>query len=179
MYFKLNGKTIIKVKTGNGLYIVNHVSKHHKEMEFPSIDYNMSDSNDQQSPMDELSKQTGTLNQSGKDQYLLFHRRFAHLGRKKISKLHTVTTLDHRIQVPKDLDRREVCTIAEMKTSIPKTFANYMISKLAFIQLDIAGPFPTSLQGNRYFLLIIDCFTCKNWVLLVKEKSDAKKSLEE
>jgi hypothetical protein len=46
----------------NGLYIMNHISKCHKEMAFPSIDYNMSDSNDQQSPMDELLKQTGTLN---------------------------------------------------------------------------------------------------------------------
>jgi hypothetical protein len=83
MYFKLNGKTIIKAKMENGLYIVNHVSKYYKEMAFPSIDYNMSDSNDQQSPMDELSKPTGVLNQSAKDQYLLFHRRFAHLGKRK------------------------------------------------------------------------------------------------
>jgi hypothetical protein len=73
MYFKLNRKTIIKVKIENGLYIVNHVSKTYKEIAFSSIDYNISDSNDQQSPIDELLKPTGTLNQSAKDRYFLFH----------------------------------------------------------------------------------------------------------
>jgi hypothetical protein len=73
MYFMLNGKIIIKVKIENGLYIVNHISKRHKEIAFPSIDYNTSNSNDQQSPMDELSKPTGMLNQSAKDQYLLLY----------------------------------------------------------------------------------------------------------
>jgi hypothetical protein len=85
-----------------------------------------------------------------------------------------VTTLNQPIEVPKDLDICEVCAITKMKNSIPKTLANHMISKLTLIQVDIAGPFLTSLQGNRYFLLIIDSFTCKNWVLVLKEKSDAK-----
>jgi hypothetical protein len=62
IYFKLNRKMIIKGKIENGLYIVNHISKHHKEIAFPNIDYNISNSIDQQSPMDELSKPTRTLN---------------------------------------------------------------------------------------------------------------------
>jgi hypothetical protein len=67
IYFKLNGKTIIKVKMENGLYIVHHISKHHKEMAFPSVDYDMSNSNDQLMPIPKLSKQTDELNQSMKD----------------------------------------------------------------------------------------------------------------
>jgi hypothetical protein len=36
--------------------MMNHVSKHHKERAFPSIDYNISNSNNQESPIDRLSK---------------------------------------------------------------------------------------------------------------------------
>jgi len=27
------------------------------------------------------------------------------------------------------------------------------------LQMDILGPFPSSVSGNRYFLVIVDCFT--------------------
>jgi hypothetical protein len=87
-----------------------------------------------------------------------------------------VTTLDQQIKVLNDLDICEVCAITKMKNSI---LANHMVSELTLIQFDIAGPFPPSLQRNRYFLLIIDSFTHKNWVRVLKEKTDAKKALEE
>jgi hypothetical protein len=51
MYFKLNGKMIVKAMMENGRYIFNQVSKHHNEMAFPPIDYTKSDSNNQQSLM--------------------------------------------------------------------------------------------------------------------------------
>jgi hypothetical protein len=139
----------------------------------------MSNSNEKQLPIRGLARHTSGLNQSAKDRYLLFHRRFAHLSPKKISKLHTVTTLDKPVKVPKDLKICEGYAITKMKNSIPKTLANHMVSKLSLIQFDITSPFPTSVQGNRYFLLIIDSFTRKNWILVLKEKSDAKSALEE
>jgi hypothetical protein len=92
--FKLNGKTVIKARMENGLYIVNDVSKQYKETAFPSGDYNLNDSNQHQLPMTASSRQSGGLNQSPKDRYLLFHRPVAHRGLKKINKLHTMTTLD-------------------------------------------------------------------------------------
>jgi hypothetical protein len=49
---------IIKAKMENNLYIMNHISKHHKEMVFPSVDYDMSNSNDQLFPIPRSSKQT-------------------------------------------------------------------------------------------------------------------------
>jgi hypothetical protein len=73
MYFKLNRKTIIKAKMENSLYIVHHTSKRHKEMVFPSVNYNMSNSNNQPLPIPESFKQTSGLNQSVKDRYLLFY----------------------------------------------------------------------------------------------------------
>jgi hypothetical protein len=102
MYFKLNRKTVVKATMENSLYIVNHVSSHHRETAFHSIDHKMTDSNQQELPAPSLSNQTGRLNQSAKDRNLLFHRHFAHLSPKKISKLHTVITLGQPIKVPKD-----------------------------------------------------------------------------
>jgi hypothetical protein len=63
--------------------------------------------------------------------------------------------------------------ITKMINSIAKTLADHMITKLVIIQFDITSPFRISLQRKRYFLLIIACFTRKNWVQVLKEKSDA------
>jgi hypothetical protein len=65
-----------------------------------------------------------------------------------------------------------------MTNSISKTLTDHMITKLTLIQFDIASPCPILLQGNRYFLCIIDSFIWKNWVLDLNEKSDAKRALE-
>jgi hypothetical protein len=47
--------------------IVNHVSKQYKETAFPSVNYNMNDSNQQQLLMMASSRQSGALNQSTND----------------------------------------------------------------------------------------------------------------
>jgi hypothetical protein len=94
MYFKLNRKTVVKAMMENGHYIVDHVSSPYKETAFPCIDHNMNCSNKQELAIPTSSGRTGGLNQSAKDRYLLFRRCFAHLGPKKIYKLHSVTTLD-------------------------------------------------------------------------------------
>jgi hypothetical protein len=44
------------------------ISTHYRETAFSCIDYNMSDSNEQQLPMHGLSRYTSRLNQSAKDQ---------------------------------------------------------------------------------------------------------------
>ncbi|KAI0999756.1 hypothetical protein K3495_g8444 [Podosphaera aphanis] len=190
IYFKLKGKIIIKAKKENGSYIINHISSCLRETAFSSIDHDMDISNEQKLPVDGFSNDnfdvkapvtslSRDLNESDKDRYLLFHRCFAHLRPKKIGKLHTVTNLDKQIKIPKDVDICKVCALANMRNSIPKTLANHVASKLALVQFDIAGPFPTSLQGNRYFVLMIDVFTRKNWVRVLKTRGEAKIALEE
>lgn len=189
MYFKCNEKIFIKAKMINGLYIVKHDSKVLKENAFSSVDHDMNSPPEQDGTLNGLLTPKNQNNSfshfltapsnSDTDRYFLFHRRFAHLGPKKISKLHTVTTLEKPIKVPKELRICEVCAISKMKNSISKVLADHIASKIALVQLDIAGPFPESLQGNRYFLLIVDSFTHKNWVLVLKAKSDAKNALEE
>lgn len=51
--------------------------------------------------------------------------------------------------------------------------------KLALISIDIAGPFPPSIDGYRYLAEIIDNFTRKKWILFLKDKSSIIQELDE
>jgi hypothetical protein len=167
LWFKLGKKTIIKATMDDGLYVVSHITDGYQETAFPSAEQH------KPTEFDETELKDGE-----KERYLLYHRRFAHLGPAKIAKLHEVTTLQKKIQVPEKMEPCEVCALTKMRNSIPKQLREHKATKLALIQFDIAGPFPTSLRGNRWFLLIIDSYTRKNWVIPLKHKGDAQKELK-
>ncbi|KAI1001824.1 hypothetical protein K3495_g6378 [Podosphaera aphanis] len=65
-----------------------------------------------------------------------------------------------------------------MKNKISKTLSPWKENRLGLVQLDIAGPFPTSLRGNKYFMLIIDNATRRNWVICLPTKAAAVKELQ-
>jgi hypothetical protein len=165
--FKLGKKIIIKATMDDGLYVVSHVADGYQETAFPSTEQHTLPE------FDEAEHKAGE-----KERYLLYHRRFAHLGPAKIAKLHEVTTLQKKIRVPETMELCEVCALTKMRNSIPKQLREHKAAKLALIQFDIAGPFPTSLRGNRWFLLIIDSYTRKNWIIPLKHKGDAQKELK-
>jgi hypothetical protein len=60
-----------------------------------------------------------------------------------------------------------------MTNRIPKQLSTHKSKCLELIYLDIAGPFPQSMSGNPYFILIIDSYTRVNWIIPLKHKSDA------
>jgi hypothetical protein len=164
--FKLGKKIIIKATMDDGLYVVSHIADGYRETAFPSTEQHTLTEPDE-----------AELEIREKERYLLYHRRFAHLGPAKIAKLHEVTTLEKKIKVPEKKEICEVCALTKMRNSIPKQLRDHKAEKLALVQFDIAGPFPTSLRGNRWFLLIIDSYTRKNWVIPLKQKGDAQKEL--
>jgi hypothetical protein len=164
--FKLGKKIIIKATMDDGLYVVSHIADGYQETAFPSTEQHTPTEPDE-----------AELEIREKERYLLYHRRFAHLGPAKIAKLHEVTTLEKEIKVPEKKEICEVCALTKMRNSIPKQLRDHKAEKLALVQFDIAGPFPTSLRGNRWFLLIIDSYTRKNWVIPLKQKGDAQKEL--
>ena len=61
----------------------------------------------------------------------------------------------------------------KMRNKISKKLAKHKEEVLALVSLDVAGPFPTSLRGNRYFLQLIDNFSRKNWSIPLKTKDEA------
>ncbi|CCE31094.1 uncharacterized protein CPUR_04945 [Claviceps purpurea 20.1] len=62
-----------------------------------------------------------------------------------------------------------------MHNSIPKQLRSRTMDLLGRVQFDVAGPLHTPIRGNRYFLLIKEISTRREWVYLIptKEAYDA------
>jgi hypothetical protein len=179
MYFKNGNKTIVRATMREGLYIVTNVASGYEEKAFAGVinkDLETGeDSEAQENP--KAPQSTEELSRAEQERYILWHRRFSHLGPKKIRNLHKISTLAKPIKVPTNREPCKVCALTKMKNKIPKELSPHKQSRLALIQFDVAGPLPKSLRGNRYFLLIIDSYSRKNWVIPLKLKSDAGKEL--
>jgi hypothetical protein len=164
MYFKDGKNIIVEAKMQNGLYVVSHINspKAKKELAFVSnIDTTDEAIPGSQEVETDNKNDNPELCKNDKERYLLFHRRFSHCGPKKLRNLHKVTTLKKRIIVPTKREICEVCALTKIKNKFPKQLSLWQMSILGLIQFDVAGPFPTSIRGNRYFLLIIDSCTRK------------------
>ena len=197
MYFMNKEKEkIISAKMSDGLYIVTHVAAGYKEKAFASFEalpepgslntHGLALATTEILPEPGSANVTSTkelyidsLTQKDKDLYKLMHRRLNHLGLEKIRTLHKVTTLSHPIKIPRSKEMCEVCKLTKMRNQIPKTLSPHKEFKLALIQFDVAGPFPPSIRGNRYFMLIIDNWARKEWTLCMAYKSDAPRALRE
>jgi hypothetical protein len=66
-----------------------------------------------------------------------------------------------------------VCILLTITNQIPKLLSTHKSNCLELFQLDIAGPFPPSIHGNCYFILIIDSYTNINWIIPLKYISNA------
>ena len=90
------------------------------------------------------------------ERYKLFHRRFGHIGQNALRILHTGTNLTRSIKIPTDLEICDVCAVTKMKRRNSKVLAKHKDHRLALLSVDIAGPFPISMRGYRWFAEIID-----------------------
>ena len=185
LYLMDGKRKIIRAKMQNGLYVVSHIADGYEENAFPSMEIDNVNATDQ-APM-AIENEDGDANESDdeavtetdKARYLKYHRRFACLGPKKIGSLHKVTTLKNRIKIPRDLDLCEVCAITKLRNKIPKELSAWTKEILGRVQFDVAGPFPPTIRGNRWFLLIIDICSRRNWVIALKTKGEAYQALKE
>lgn len=162
MYFQKKNIKIIEAKMRNGMYVIAHVADGYEDTAFPSTEI-----------LEGTKAIKDQLTPNEMENYLLWHRRFNHLGPDKIRNLHKVTTLGKPIKVPTKREICEVCVLTKMTNRTPKELSPHKSGRLQLIQFDIAGPFQKSIRGNRYFILIIDSWTRANWVLPLKRKSDA------
>ncbi|RAL58199.1 hypothetical protein DID88_002302 [Monilinia fructigena] len=154
---------IIKATMKDGMYIISHVKPGYEDSAFFALSAEI---------IDGTKGEVEELTMTEKERYLIWHRRFNHLGPDKIRNLHKVTTLQRPIKVPSTLDVCEVCALTKMTNRIPSQLSARKSKRLELIHFDIAGPFPRTIRGHRYFLLIIDSATRVNWVILLKQKSD-------
>ncbi|KAI0997159.1 hypothetical protein K3495_g11022 [Podosphaera aphanis] len=191
MYFRDGQSLMIHAEMDRGLYIVKHVLRRLSDKlknikpcnAFSTMDIDPTtnktvSTNDDMSltvkpsrPIYDISRED--LSQSDIKRYILWHKRFAHLGSEILRNLHKVTTLHEAIKIPKNREVCEVCQLTKITNRKSKILADRKDRRPSLIQFNIAGPLPKSLRGNRYFLLIIDSILRKNWILLLKQKIDA------
>ncbi|KAI1003194.1 hypothetical protein K3495_g5013 [Podosphaera aphanis] len=186
---------ILSAKLENGLYNVDHVAG---PKERALCCEELSFSSEEVMPMNidsvgETSQIGGENIDEGKrlysraeilekrraERYWLHHRRCGHAGPRVISLLHTVTDIDRPINVPPNLELCDVCLATKMKKFRSKKLANHKNIKLGLISIDIAGPFPLSIDGHKYFAEIVDSYSRKKWILLLKDKSKIVEALDE
>lgn len=108
-----------------------------------------------------------------KQEYILWHRRFAHLGAETLRKLHKVTTLDKPIPIaPNHQCPCEVCALTKMRHFKGKQ-TDRKERVLALVSIDIEGPKERSMDGHRYVLHIVDNYSRKAWVYPLQARDDA------
>jgi len=186
-----SGKRVIQAIESGGVYIVDSITPQicdfaFKAVQTPSQVYafdaqeEMILDQDPQMPDNMLSTDNLPPQPSGtKDQeeYRLWHRRFAHLGPRKIANLHKVTTLEKPIPVYTDLEC-ETCSLTRMRNRKGKP-SSRKDDVLQLVSIDICGPFDKSHAGYNQFIIIVDSFSRKSWLYPLKARSDAPQVLNE
>jgi hypothetical protein len=98
---------------------------------------------------------------------------FNHLGPAKIYNLDQLTTWSLPMQVLTKVEIHKGWILTKMTNRILKQLNIYKSMYLEIIYLDIADLFPKLIHSKHYFILIIDCYTRVNWIILHKHASDA------
>ena len=109
--------------------------------------------------------------------YVYYHRRFCHANPQALSLLHTVCHIK-KIIIPDKIPLCETCARQKIRKNQSKRLADHAQKVLALISFDIAGPFPTSYRGYRYFGEIVDSWSRKTWTLLFKDRTEVLPALQ-
>jgi len=163
-------KTVLQASQSQGLYIVKHISKtfkdktigaRTKEAKATAMPAATVASDKEATDIDpDDSEPEAATTKEQRRWYRLMHRRFGHCGPDMLRKLHKVTSLQEAIKIP-PLRRRvcALCKLAKMRNLTSRKLAKHKLEKLELVYLDIAGPFLTSIRGNRVFLQIVNSAT--------------------
>lgn len=97
-------------------------------------------------------------------EHLLWHRRLGHPSESTFSKITP--------SLPREMHDCEICHYSK-STRLP---FNLSLSKTTqafeLVHSDVWGPFPSSLDGFKYFVTFIDDFSKVTWLYLLKSKSE-------
>ncbi|KAI1000823.1 hypothetical protein K3495_g7374 [Podosphaera aphanis] len=98
------------------------------------------------------------------------------LQEEALSLLHTVCDIK-KINIPERILLCVTCAAQKIKKKQPKKLAEHALESLALISFDVAGPFPPSYRGYRYFGEIVDNWRRKTWTLLLKDRNEILSAL--
>jgi hypothetical protein len=171
-------KSVMQAKQSHGLYIVTHFSKslsaklEREKKSAIALPATGEDAPTDVDPDDSEPETAKTKEQ--RRWYRLMHRRFGHCGPQMLKNLHQVTSLQNAIKVPPPARRVcPPCKLAKMRNRTRRELAPHQPAKLELVYLDIAGPFPTSIRANRFFLQIVDSYSRRVWSIPLATKDEA------
>jgi hypothetical protein len=89
------------------------------------------------------------------------YRRFNYFSLDKIRNFYKIITISTPVKISAEKEIYKIYTLTKITNRILKTFSKHKDQKLILIQFDITNPF-LIIQGNKYFLLVINNYTRKN-----------------
>ncbi|XP_019260764.1 PREDICTED: uncharacterized protein LOC109238744 [Nicotiana attenuata] len=101
----------------------------------------------------------------------LWHRRLGHVSASILKKLFPTNTTDISTRI-------DLCTTCPCAKQTRQSFPISSIKTVArfeLVHMDVWGPYkiPT-VNGNKFFLTVVDDFSRKTWIFLLKLKSDKR-----
>ena len=119
------------------------------------------------------------LSDKKKQEYTLMHRRFGHFGAETIRMIPKVTNMSKPIPIAQDKECPcEVCSLTKIKHQRGKP-TKRKPQVLALVSVDICGPLDKSLNGEFYFLHIVDNYSRKWWIYPMKSRDQAPEFLNQ
>ena len=113
----------------------------------------------------------------------LLHRRLGHMGKTAMARL-VKEDLVRGIEGGAD-GELGICRGCELgkplaKSHPPKSVLYRATRKLELVHADLAGPLrQQSWGGERFLFVLVDDFSRKSWVILLKNKNDVESRLKE
>jgi hypothetical protein len=160
MYFKCSKNKIILPIIHDRMYLITHIKHTYQDKLFYIVGYHEIAFSGE--IINGTKQKTNKLTAAEKENYLLWHQYFNHLGPDKIRNLHKVTNLSSLIKVLTKLNMCEVWILTKMTHQTLKQLCINKSKRLELINLDLRTPFPKSICGNLYFILIIDRYSRVN-----------------
>ena len=101
------------------------------------------------------------INMKIPDKLNLWHRRFSHFDIKSIK--NKLLKTDIKLKCP-------LCAQSKIKNKPYSKNINTTKHIFELLHLDLVGPLPESIHGNKYFFTILDDYSRYGWVLFLKGK---------
>lgn len=115
---------------------------------------------------------TGDANSAMVNDVRLWHERLGHPAEGSVKELVRSGLIPG--DVSSKLDPCEQCVLGKAKRTPFPIGTHHSESPLEYAQLDLWGPAPVNTLGRgRYYMTIIDDYSRKVWVYILKEKSEA------
>jgi len=110
-----------------------------------------------------ITNEINYINMKTVDKLNLWHRRFGHFDIKPIKQKLLKTDIKQKCPL---------CIHSKLRNKPYQSTTNNTNHIFELIHMDLVGPIPESIYGNKYFFTILDDFSRYGWVLFLKSKDE-------